>query len=107
MANHEGYSRIYCCFVCRNFVARHDDIVSKSFQAHSGRAYLFSHAMNIRSGPKEDRHLLTGLHTVADVFCDDCGEPIGWKYFKAHEPSQKYKEAKVVLEKVKIVREDA
>ncbi|KAK9758097.1 hypothetical protein RND81_01G206600 [Saponaria officinalis] len=106
MANHEGCSRLYCCFVCRNFVAKHDDIVSKAFQAHNGRAYLFSHAMNIKCGPKEDRHLLTGRHTVADVFCEDCGEQIGWKYLKAFETSQKYKEDKVVLEKIKIVRDN-
>jgi len=75
-------------------------------QAHSGRAFLFSHAENIVAGPKEDRHLLTGLHTVADVFCSDCGESLGWKYIKAYEASQKYKEGKVVLEKFKIIQDD-
>ncbi|XP_021748729.1 protein yippee-like At4g27745 [Chenopodium quinoa] len=104
MADEAGL-RAYCCFVCRNYVAEHDDIVSKSFQAHTGRAYLFSHAMNIVTGPKENRNLLTGLHSVADVFCSDCGEALGWKYIKAYEPSQKYKEGKVVLEKFKIVKD--
>lgn len=66
---------------------------------------MFSHAVNIVTGPKEDRHLLTGLHTVADVSCSDCGETLGWKYLKAYEPSQKYKEGKVVLEKYKIVKD--
>lgn len=75
-------------------------------QAHTGRAFLFSHAVNIVTGPKEDRHLLTGLHTVADVFCSDCGEALGWKYVKAYESSQKYKEGKIVLEKFKIVKDD-
>ncbi|KAL2893319.1 hypothetical protein RDABS01_009228 [Bienertia sinuspersici] len=105
MADEVG-SRSYRCFVCRNYVAHHDDIVSKSFQAQTGRAFLFSHAENIVTGPKEDRHLLTGLHTVADVFCSDCGDTLGWKYLKAYETSQKYKEGKVVLEKFKIVKDD-
>ncbi|KAF7114752.1 hypothetical protein RHSIM_RhsimUnG0077400 [Rhododendron simsii] len=30
--------------------------------------------MNIAVGPKEDRQLMTGLHTVPDVHCGDCCE---------------------------------
>ncbi|XP_031741334.1 protein yippee-like At4g27745 isoform X1 [Cucumis sativus] len=71
-----------------------------------GRAFLFSHAMNITVGPKEDRHLMTGLHTVADVHCVDCREVLGWKYERAYEASQKYKEGKFILEKSKIVRDN-
>lgn len=75
-------------------------------QGRHGRAFLFTHAMNIAMGPKEDRHLLTGLHTVADVYCADCREVLGWKYERAFEASQKYKEGKFILEKSKIVREN-
>lgn len=49
---------------------------------------------------------MTGLHMVADVHCADCREVLGWKYEKAYEDSQKYKEGKVVLEKYKIVKEN-
>ncbi|GMY09037.1 protein yippee-like At4g27745 [Fagus crenata] len=90
--------RLYSCYRCRNNVSRHDDIISKGFQSGNGRAFLFSHAMNIVVGPKEDRHLITGLHTVADVYCSDCGELLGWKYERAFEESQKYKEGKFILE---------
>lgn len=76
------------------------------FQGRNGRAFLFSHAMNIVMGPKEDRHLTTGLHTVADVYCGDCREILGWKYEKAYEATQKYKEGKFILEKSKIVKEN-
>lgn len=65
---------------------------------------FFIHAMNIILGPKEDRQLITGLHTVADVYCSDCGEELGWKYIKAYEETQKYKEGKCVLEKFKIIK---
>ncbi|KAK0593654.1 hypothetical protein LWI29_017453 [Acer saccharum] len=58
------------------------------------------------SGQKEDRHLLTGLHTVADISCADCREVLGWKYERAYEASQKYKEGKFILEKSKIVKEN-
>ncbi|KZV21912.1 protein yippee-like [Dorcoceras hygrometricum] len=97
--------RFYSCYRCRNPVALHDDIVAKGFQSRNGRAFLFSHSMNVVSGPKEDRQLMTGLHMVSDVHCGDCGEVLGWKYEKAYEDSQKYKEGKAVLEKFKIVDE--
>ncbi|GMP61102.1 hypothetical protein CsSME_00023700 [Camellia sinensis var. sinensis] len=98
--------RLYSCYKRRNRVALHDDIISKGFQAKNRRAFLFSHATNIVVGPKEDRHLMTGLHTVADVYCSDCREVLGWKYERAYEDSQKYKEGKIVLEKFKIVKEN-
>ncbi|XAR71608.1 hypothetical protein NMG60_11017965 [Bertholletia excelsa] len=98
--------RIYSCCNCRNPVSLHDDIISKSFQGRNGRAFLFSHAMNITVGPKEDRQLMTGLHTVADVHCGDCREVLGWKYERAYQAAQKYKEGKFVLEKSKIVKDN-
>ncbi|KAG5231493.1 Yippee family protein [Salix suchowensis] len=79
--------RLYCCFKCRNPVSCHHDIVSKTFRANNGRAILFSHAMNITLGPKEDSRLITG-------------------YWKAYEESQRYKEGKIVLENRKIVEEN-
>ncbi|KAL0299710.1 UNVERIFIED_CONTAM: protein yippee-like [Sesamum radiatum] len=98
--------RLYCCYKCRNHVSLHDDIISKAFQGRHGRAFLFSHAMNIVVGAKEDRHLITGLHTVADISCADCNEVLGWKYERAYEASQKYKEGKFIFEKSKIVKEN-
>nr|GMD51678.1 protein yippee-like At4g27745 [Ipomoea batatas] len=105
--------RLYCCYKCKNHVSVHDDIISKAFQneftafqGRNGRAFLFSHVMNVIVGAKEDRHLMTGLHTVADVFCGDCHELLGWKYERAYEETQKYKEGKFILEKSKIVKEN-
>ncbi|OIV96851.1 hypothetical protein TanjilG_08712 [Lupinus angustifolius] len=81
-------------------------VFSVGLHGRNGRAFLFSHAMNIVTGPKEDRNLMTGLHTVADVHCGDCREVLGWKYERAYEASQKYKEGKFILEKSKIVKEN-
>ncbi|KAJ6341600.1 hypothetical protein OIU78_009704 [Salix suchowensis] len=98
--------RLYSCCNCRNHVAHHDDVISKAFQGRHGRAFLFSHAMNVIVGPKEDRQLMTGLHAVADVYCSDCRVVLGWKYERAYEETQKYKEGKFVLEKSNIVKEN-
>ena len=67
------------------------------------RSYLFASASNVSLGPKEDRVLLTGLHTVADIYCVSCVTRLGWKYVEAFEPSQKYKEGRFIVEKIKII----
>lgn len=36
--------------------------------------------ININLGQNEDRMLLSGLHTVCDIFCKGCLSLIGWKY---------------------------
>jgi hypothetical protein len=49
--------------------------------------------------------LMTGLHTVVDMYCNACQAKIGWKYEEAFEESQKYKEGKSIIEKAKMVKE--
>jgi hypothetical protein len=44
---------------------------------------------------------------VADVFCVGCNERLGWFYHKASDSSQKYKEGKYLLEREKLVKENA
>ncbi|KAL2895278.1 hypothetical protein RDABS01_011187 [Bienertia sinuspersici] len=65
-----------------------DDIISKAFQGRNGRAFLFSHGMNVEVGPKEDRHLMTILYIAIDIYCADCRLVLGWKYLRAYESSQ-------------------
>lgn len=36
--------------------------------------------VNIGCGPAEERVLLTGLHAVADIYCECCKTTLGWKY---------------------------
>ncbi|KAI5670507.1 hypothetical protein M9H77_10871 [Catharanthus roseus] len=94
--------KIYSCKHCGTHLALCEDIVSKSFHCRHGKAYLFNKVANVTSGPKEERLMMTGMHTVADIFCVRCGSNVGWKYETAHEKSQKYKEGKSVLERFKI-----
>uniref|UniRef100_A0A8C4UCB5 Yippee like 4 n=1 Tax=Falco tinnunculus TaxID=100819 RepID=A0A8C4UCB5_FALTI len=55
----------------------------QSFQGSHGRAYLFNSVVNVGCGPAEQRLLLTGLHSVADIFCQSCKTTLGWKYVSA------------------------
>uniref|UniRef100_A0A5B6YJ90 Protein yippee-like n=1 Tax=Davidia involucrata TaxID=16924 RepID=A0A5B6YJ90_DAVIN len=75
--------KIYSCKHCRTHLALYEDIVSKSFHCRHGKAYLFSKVANVTVGVKEDRLMMTGLHTVADIFCVGCGSIVGWKYVRA------------------------
>ena len=97
---------VYVCLSCRTHLRAHDSIISKAFQGRHGRAYLFAEVVNINSGPTENRLLLTGLHVVADIYCNACDTRLGWKYVEAFEESQKYKEGKFILEKAMIIKEE-
>ncbi|XP_010534587.1 PREDICTED: protein yippee-like At3g55890 isoform X3 [Tarenaya hassleriana] len=97
VVNLEG--KIYSCKHCKTHLAVYEDIISKSFHCRHGKAYLFNKVVNVSMGENEDRMMMTGLHTVADIFCVGCGSIVGWRYEMAHEKSQKYKEGKSVLER--------
>ncbi|WOL02015.1 hypothetical protein Cni_G10734 [Canna indica] len=94
--------KIYSCKYCQAHLALSNDVVSKNFHCKHGKAYLFSKVVNVTCGLKEARMMLTGMHTVADIFCVGCGSIVGWKYETAHEKSQKYKEGKFILERFKV-----
>ncbi|EEF35518.1 protein yippee-like [Ricinus communis] len=102
--NLEG--NFYCCKHCRTHFALVRDILSKSFHCKHGKAYLFNNVVNITEGEPEDRMMMTGMHTVADIFCVDCGSIVGWKYLYTHEKSQKYKEGKFILKRFKVLGPD-
>ena len=42
--------------------------------------------------------MTTGRHIVRDIKCRGCSHTVGWKYDKAFENSEKYKEGKFILE---------
>jgi hypothetical protein len=82
-------------------------------------------SVNVTVGEKEHRVMITGWHTVADIFCVSCGSLVGWKYVQdsklihckqlslwwfdanslflpqeiAYDKSQKYQEGKFILER--------
>lgn len=37
-------------------------------------------SVNYSEGSEENRVLMTGLHSVRDVFCIGCEDVLGWKY---------------------------
>ncbi|RQM08188.1 hypothetical protein DH86_00000629, partial [Scytalidium sp. 3C] len=72
--------------------------VQCNFRGQHGKAYLFNNVVNITAGEPSERNMTTGRHIVRDIACRQCKETVGWKYDKAFEASEKYKEGKFILE---------
>lgn len=70
----------------------------QSFRGQHGKAYLFASVVNIQQADAVERNMTTGRHVVRDISCRQCKETVGWKYDKAYEASEKYKEGKYILE---------
>lgn len=66
----------------------------------------FGFRVNVGCGPAEERLLLTGLHAVADIYCENCHTTLGWKYEQAFELSQKYKEGKFIIELSHMIKDN-
>ena len=107
------------CLDCSAHLAYASQIISKGFTGRHGKAFLVAppsatkapappdsdpdELLNIRVGRSENRQLVTGWHTVADISCGVCDRKIGWKYVDAREASQKYKVGKFILETERVV----
>uniref|UniRef100_A0A8C0JK20 Protein yippee-like n=1 Tax=Canis lupus dingo TaxID=286419 RepID=A0A8C0JK20_CANLU len=97
--------RTYSCVHCRAHLAKHDELISKVHQVGDHHSSLL-YRVNVGCGPAEQRLLLTGLHSVADIFCESCKTTLGWKYEQAFETSQKYKEGKYIIEMSHMVKDN-
>ncbi|KAI9096556.1 yippee zinc-binding/DNA-binding /Mis18, centromere assembly-domain-containing protein [Phlyctochytrium arcticum] len=89
---------LYGCLNCHTHLTSSSSLVSKQFQGQTGAAYLFDKVVNVVEGGCEERRMTTGWHVVRDLGCTKCGGILGWKYEKAYEESQQYKEGKYILE---------
>ncbi|MDI1486827.1 MAG: protein yippee-like moh1 [Ramalina farinacea] len=90
--------KIVGCKNCKTHLASHESIISRNFRGQHGKAFLFASVVNIDEGPSAERNMTTGRHMVRDIFCRQCKETVGWKYDKAYEQNEKYKEGKFILE---------
>lgn len=91
-------NKIFGCKHCKTHLADYDDIISRNFRGQHGKAYLFNTVVNVTASDAVERSMTTGRHVVRDIACRQCKETVGWKYDKAYENSEKYKEGKFILE---------
>ncbi|KAI8637269.1 yippee-like protein [Parasitella parasitica] len=105
---HRNYltsKQIYSCNSCHCHLIDQNSIISRKFQGRNGPAYLVDAISNIIVGTREERMLRTGIHTVADIICNQCHIKIGWKYLRALDEPQKYKEGRYIVEKSRVVKD--
>lgn len=76
----------------------------QNFRGQHGKAFLFESVVNITQSEPSERSMTTGRHIVRDIACKQCKETVGWKYDKAYEASEKYKEGKYILEQELLVQ---
>ncbi|KFO99733.1 Protein yippee-like 2 [Calypte anna] len=103
--------RTYSCIHCRAHLANHDELISKVRagprpRVLGGPGKGARSGVNVGCGPAEERVLLTGLHAVADIYCENCKTTLGWKYEHAFESSQKYKEGKYIIELAHMIKDN-
>ncbi|NWS20531.1 YPEL1 protein, partial [Pachyramphus minor] len=102
--------RTYSCIHCRAHLANHDELISKASGFFRDLNYFLTKVVitevNVGCGPAEERVLLTGLHAVADIYCENCKTTLGWKYEHAFESSQKYKEGKFIIELAHMIKDN-
>ncbi|XP_021774951.1 protein yippee-like At4g27740 [Chenopodium quinoa] len=97
MANSNN-NRFYSCNNCWNPVALKEDLLSKAF------VVIFENLVLIMFKSKFEKQLITGKFTIADIYCIKCGQVLGWKYFRAHDPKQAYKEGNYIIERAKLFK---
>jgi len=73
-------------------------LISRNFRGQHGKAFLFSTVVNIKQADAMETQHDNGRHIVRDIKCKQCDETVGWKYDKAYEAAEKYKEGKFILE---------
>lgn len=79
-------------------------ICFQNFRGQHGKAFLFENVVNITQGEPSERSMTTGKHIVRDIYCRQCNNTVGWKYDKAFEQTEKYKEGKFILESELLVQ---
>jgi len=91
--------KVYSCRECGTHITASQELISTSFTGRTGPAMLFARVVNVVESQIEDRTMTTGLHSVMDIYCNDCGTNLGWRYEEAYSENQRYKRGKYLLEK--------
>lgn len=87
------------CQKCDAPLTNKDSFESGNYLGSTGKAFLYTAAVNLKFSDVQERTMLTGKHYVRDVFCKVCNTKMGWTYEFAVEEAQRHKEGKVILEK--------
>lgn len=89
----------FICANCSSDVASSSALIWEGYMGIQQPAYLFRETVNVGpcSSEREER-LATGVYTLVDVQCQCCSHVLGWKYIRACNYEQKYKEGGTLMQ---------
>ncbi|KAL5736966.1 hypothetical protein ACOSQ2_031754 [Xanthoceras sorbifolium] len=53
---------------------------------------------------REEKRLIYGVYTIANIYCSKCGQELGWHYLRAHDLKNRCKEGNFIIEKLKMLK---
>ncbi|KAI0366094.1 hypothetical protein BV20DRAFT_913228, partial [Pilatotrama ljubarskyi] len=68
------------------------------FRGHAGKAALFMVATNIALDPPSILLMDSGAYTIQEFICRSCEAYLGWKFVRAHDGPERWKEGHYILE---------
>ncbi|PIL28243.1 hypothetical protein GSI_09655 [Ganoderma sinense ZZ0214-1] len=93
-----GPPRAFACAQCHTRVAHTARIVSTAYRGHAGKAALFSTIRNVALDPPSILLMDSGAYTIQEFICKACSAYLGWKFVRAHDGPERWKEGCFVLE---------
>ncbi|VEU20758.1 DEKNAAC101757 [Brettanomyces naardenensis] len=96
--NINGRAITYACSDCLTHLSSSNLIISDRYHGATGDALLIYDVVNVQMGPPQLRRMTTGVYTVCELLCRQCGKYLGWKYLKSSDSTQKFKEGRFILE---------
>ncbi|KAI0634667.1 hypothetical protein C8Q77DRAFT_1156077 [Trametes polyzona] len=93
-----GPPRSLVCAQCSTRIAHSSQIVSRAFRGHAGKAALFTTAKNVTLDPPSILLMDSGAYTIQEFICNSCETYLGWKFVRAHDGPERWKEGHYILE---------
>ncbi|KAI0699149.1 hypothetical protein C8T65DRAFT_659973 [Cerioporus squamosus] len=97
-APYTGPPRILACSECHTRIAHTSSLVSTAFRGHSGKAAMFTETRNIALDPPSILLMDSGTYTIQEFICKTCEAYLGWRFVRAHDVPERWKEGHFILE---------
>ncbi|KAI0765484.1 hypothetical protein C8Q74DRAFT_1161828, partial [Fomes fomentarius] len=90
--------RVFLCAQCSTRIAHTSRVVSTAYRGHAGKAALFTETRNVALDPPSILLMDSGAYTIQEFICTSCEAYLGWKFARAHDGSERWKEGHYILE---------
>lgn len=96
---------IYVCAKCHTAVATSEDLLSRSYRGTTGDAHLIKRVYNVDLCKEIFlEKMTTGQYLIQNYSCSQCSKVLGWRYLKADDVDQHFKQGKYILELKRVVQ---